>query len=192
MDGLASRADTAVGTRSRMVVVVTAVTVDPGPMTEVVAGIAGKDAGEMEIVVGMTITSLVATVDVVGMTIVSPVVRATRIVLGETTVGHGVAVKDAMVAGMTATTVGAVTVAGKIIAMTVVTTTAAARATTGVVTARHVAIVAGTRTVRTAAGNSASRIARTSGAARGMTVAMNTVMTVATVVLLAMALLRRR
>lgn len=178
MDGPASRADGAVGTRSRMVVVVTAVTVDPGPMTEVVAGIAGKDAGEMEIVVGMTI--------------VSPVVRATRIVLGETTVGHGVAVKDAMVAGMTATTVGAVTVAGKIIAMTVVTTTAAARATTGVVTARHVAIVAGTRTVRTAAGNSASRIARTSGAARGMTVAMNTVMTVATVVLLAMALLRRR
>ena len=161
MDGPASRADAAVGTRSRMVVVVTAVTVDPGPMTEVVAGIAGKDAGEMEIVVGMTITSLVATVDVVGMTIVSPVVRATRIVLGETTVGHGVAVKDAMVAGMTATTVGAVTVAG-------------------------------TRTVRTAAGNSASRIARTSGAARGMTVAMNTVMTVATVVLLAMALLRRR
>ena len=170
-----------------MVVVVTAVTVDPGPMTEVVAGIAGKDAGEMESVVGMTITSLVATVGVVGMTIVSPVVRATRIVLGETTVGHGVAVKDAMVAGMTATTV-----AGKIIAMTVVTTTAAARAATGVVTARHVAIVAGTRTVRTAAGNSASRIARTSGAARGMTVAMNTVMTVATVVLLAMALLRRR
>ncbi len=166
MDGPASRADAAVGTRSRVVVVVTAVTVDPGPMTEVVAGIAGKDAGEMEIVVGMTITSLVATVDVVGMTIVSPVVRATRIVLGETTVGHGVAVKDAMVAGMTAAT--------------------------GVVTARHVAIVAGTRTVRTAAGNSASRIARTSGAARGMTVAMNTVMTVATVVLLAMALLRRR
>lgn len=162
-----------------MVVVVTAVTVDPAPMTEVVAGTAGKDAGEMEIVVGMTITSLVATVGVVGMTIVSPVVRATRIVLGETTVGHGVAVKDAMVAG-------------KIIAMTVVATTAAARATTGVVTARHVAIVAGTRTVRTAAGNSASRIARTSGAARGMTVAMNTVMTVATVVLLAMALLRRR
>lgn len=156
MDGPASRADAAVGTRSRMVVAGVAVTVDPGRTTAIAAVIAGRDTGETAVVTGTRIASPVATV--------------ARGVPGEMIAGRVGATRTGTTAGMTVMIVAAMTGAGRIAVMIGMT-----RVTTDVMKAMAVAIVTGTRTV---ARTSARRTARTSVMTIGMIVAMITGMTI--------------